>query len=359
MAVDIRVVSVTVIDTNVISKIENLRKSTILMLSYDGIMKNKYYEGTSQIINLSTEIGKLLGIVDSAHLRKPTTKLRKANRIKSIQSSLWIEGNSLSEIQVSDIIENKRVIGSAKDIREVKNAIEVYDKLSEFKFDNVKSYLKAHQLLMKGLIDRPGEFRTKGVGVFKGERVAHIAPPAWNVENLMTELFSYLRRSKDNLIIKSCVFHYEMEFIHPFMDGNGRMGRLWQTIILMKENPVFEYLPIEHEIKVQQQNYYDALGKSDKEGVCTIFVEFMLDKIQTSLKQLISGQRNNLTEEERIKYSWSNFGGKAFARKDYLEVFKEISVATATRDMRKGVEMNLWEKIGDNRTSKYVIHPSS
>ena len=186
------------------------------MLSYDGIMKSKYYEGTSQIITLSTEIGKLLGIVDAAHLRKPTTKLRKANRIKSIQSSLWIEGNSLSEIQVSDIIDNKRVLGSEKDIREVKNAIEVYDKLSEFKFDSVKSYLKAHKLLMKGLIDNPGKFRTKEVGVFKGEQVAHVAPPAWNVENLMEELFSYLKQSNDNLIIKSCVFHYEMEFVHPF-----------------------------------------------------------------------------------------------------------------------------------------------
>ena len=319
-------------------------------------MKDRYFEGTSQIINLSTEIGKLLGIVDAAHLRKPTTKLRKANRIKSIQSSLWIEGNSLSENQVSDIIDNKKVLGSEKDIREVKNAIEVYDKLIEFKYDNLKSYLKSHKLLMKGLVDNPGKFRIKGVGVFKGKQVAHVASPAWNVENLMQELFDYLKKSKDNLIIKSCVFHYEMEFIHAFMDGNGRMGRLWQTVILMKENPVFEFLPIEHEIKTQQQNYYDALGKSDKEGVCTIFVEYMLDKIKTSLQHLISGQRNNLTDVERIKYYLSNFDGEEFARKDYLELFKEISVATATRDMKKGIEMNLWKKIGDNRTTKYQIN---
>lgn len=327
------------------------------MLSYDGIMKEKYYEGTSQIINLSTEIGKLLGIVDAAHLRKPTTKLRKVNRIKSIQSSLWIEGNSLSEAQVSDIINNKRVLGSEKDILEVKNAIQVYDQLSEFRFDNIKSYLRAHKLLMNGLVDHPGNFRTKGVGVFKGEQVAHVAPPAWNVENLMQKLFSYLKQSDDNLIIKSCVFHYEMEFVHPFMDGNGRMGRLWQTVILMKENPVFEFLPIEHEIKIQQQNYYDALSKSDKEGVCTIFVEFMLEKIKISLNQLIKGQRNNLADVERINYFWSNFEGKEFARKDYLEKFKEISVATATRDMKKGIKMKLWQKIGDNRTTKYKIIP--
>ena len=327
------------------------------MLSYDSIMKKKYYEGTSNIINLSTEIGKLLGAVDAAHLRKPTTKLRKANRIKSIQSSLWIEGNSLSEIQVSDIIDNKRVLGSEKDIREVKNAIKVYDSLSIFSFDKLKSYLKAHKLLMKGLVQKPGEFRTKGVGVFKGEQVAHVAPPAWNVENLMQELFNYLKKSTDNLIIKSCVFHYEMEFIHPFMDGNGRMGRLWQTVILMKENPVFEFLPIEHEIKIQQQSYYDALGKSDKEGVCTVFVEFMLEKIQSSLNKLIKGQRSNLNDEERIIYFLSNFEGEEFVRKDYLEIFKEISLPTASRDMKKGIEMNFWKKIGDNRTTKYKINP--
>ena len=327
------------------------------MLSYDGIMQDRYYEGTSQIINLSIEIGKLLGIVDAAHLRKPATKFRKANRIKSIQSSLWIEGNSLSEIQVSDIINNKRVLGSKKDIREVKNAINVYEQLSKFKFDNIKSYLKAHKLLMNELMENPGKFRTKGVGVFKGEQVAHIAPPAWNVENLIQKLFTYLKQSNDNLIIKSCVFHYEMEFLHPFMDGNGRMGRLWQTVILMNENPVFEFLPIEHEIKIQQQNYYDALAQSDKEGVCTIFVEFMLEIIKTSLSQLILGQRNNLSETERINYFYSNFKGSEFARKDYLEIFKEISVATATRDMKKGMEMKVWNKIGDNRTTKYKIIP--
>jgi len=129
------------------------------------------------------------------------------------------------------------------------------------------------------------------------------------------------------------------------------------TLSLMEENPVFEFLPIEHEIKIQQQNYYDALGKSDKEGVCTIFVEYMLDKIKTSLEHLITGQRNNLNDEERIKYFFSNYDGHEFVRKDYLEIFKEISVATATRDMKKGIEMNLWQKIGDNRTTKYKINP--
>ena len=326
------------------------------MPSYDGIMKNTYYEGSSKVINLSISIGKLLGVVDSVYLRKPTTKLRKANRIKSIQSSLWIEGNSLSELQVSDIIENRRVLGSQKDILEVKNAVKVYDGLRKFEYGNIQSYLHAHQLLMNNLIEKPGKFRTQGVGVFKGDKIAHLAPPAWNIENLMSNLFSYLKNSEDNLIIKSCVFHYEMEFIHPFMDGNGRMGRLWQTIILMQENPIFEYLPIEHEIKIQQQNYYDALSKADKAGVCTAFVEFMLEKIELSLRKLISSQRINFNDEERINYFKENYTQDKFARKDYLDMFKDISVATATRDMKKGIELGIWTKEGDNRTTIYILN---
>jgi len=219
-----------------------------LIVSYDTIMVEKYFEGTTKIINLSTEIGKLLGAIDANYLQKPKTELRRKNRIKTIQSSLEIEGNTLSIDQVSELFENKRVLGPEKDILEVKNAIALYKDLSIFDAFDQDSYLKAHEILMKGLIEHAGEYRRKGVGIFKGEQVAHMAPPAWNVHNLMTNLFVYLRDSEDNLIIKSCVFHYEMEFIHPFADGNGRMGRLWQTIILMQANPVFEFLPIELEI---------------------------------------------------------------------------------------------------------------
>ena len=325
------------------------------MLSYDGIMSQRYFEGTSQIINLSTEIGKLLGSVDAAYLRRPTARLRKANRIKSIQSSLWIEGNTLSEKQVSDIIESKKVVGPEKDIREVKNAISVYNKLVEFQYDSTRSYQSAHQLLMKGLVENAGKYRTESVGVFKEGQIAHLAPPAWNVDHLMKELFSYLKKSEDNLIIKSCVFHYEMEFIHPFMDGNGRMGRLWQTVILMQENPVFEFLPVEFEIKSKQAKYYEALALSDELGVCTAFVEYMLGVIKDSLDTLLASQRIHLTGEDRIYYFKSNFSKTEFVRKDYLEMFKDISTATATRDMKKGIERSIWKKIGENRTTKYQM----
>lgn len=325
------------------------------MPSNDGIMIQKYYDGTTKIINLSTEIGKLLGIVDSTYLRKPKTELRKKNRIQTIQSSLQIEGNTLSIEQVSDIFENKRVLGPAKDILEVKNAILLYESLSDFKAFDQKSYLKAHEILMKGLVEYPGEYRRKGVGIFKGDQVAHMAPPAWNVHNLMTGLFNYLRESKDNLIIKSCVFHYEMEFIHPFPDGNGRMGRLWQTVILMKENPVFEFLPIELEIKDHQQAYYDALAKADKEGISTKFVEFMLEMIKNSLEKLLEEQRETLNDENRIQYFKEHTNLEVFTRKDYRSMFKNISSSTATRDLKKAVEMGILDKTGDNRLSKYVF----
>lgn len=323
------------------------------MPSNDGIMIQKYYEGTTKIINLSVEIGRLTGIVDSTYLRKPTTKLRRDNRIKTIQSSLMIEGNRLSLDQVTAIFENKRIIGPTKDIKEVQNAIEVYSNLRNFDPYSEKSYLQAHKILMSGLVDDPGKYRTKRVGIFQGEEIAHMAPPAWNVNNLMRNLFSYLKESEDHLIIKSCVFHYEMEFIHPFMDGNGRMGRLWQTLILMQENPVFEYLPIEIEIKNNQREYYEVLAASDKEGLCTKFVEFMLAMIKISLSRLVDDQRRSLSDEERLYYFKEQTDLKEFTRKDYLKLFRDISTATATRDLKKGVDLGILKKKGDNRLTTY------
>ena len=325
------------------------------MLSYDTIMTHKYFELNTHILNHSVEIGKLLGIVDSTFLRKPSAKLRKANQIKSIQSSLAIEGNTLTEEQVTAILNNQKVIGPSKDILEVKNAIETYNNIQTFKYHNESSYKKAHKSLMKGLIKNAGKYRTSGVGIFKGSKPTHIAPPAWNVPNLMRDLFKYLKNSNDNYLIKSCVFHYEMEFIHPFLDGNGRMGRLWQTVILMNENPVFEFLPIEHEIKKEQSNYYKALELSDKQGKCTEFVVYMLSIIKSCLSDLITTQRQNFTDEQRLKYFVDNHTNRQFVRKDYMNVFKNISTATASRDLKKGVELGLWEKLGDNRKTIYTI----
>jgi Fic family protein len=316
-------------------------------------MLNKYYEGTPQIINLSTEIGRLLGVIGAMPLRKPKTELRKKNRVKTICASLAIEGNTLSEDQITAIMEHKRVIGPAKDIREVENAIRAYNHISNFDAFSMESYLEAHELLMSGLVESPGRFRTGSVGVMQGDRIAHLAPPGWNVHHLMSDLFRYLREGADHLIIKSCVFHYEMEFIHPFTDGNGRMGRLWQTVILMQANPVFEYLPIEQEIKKSQEEYYNVLSQCDKEGLSTKFIEYLLEKIALSLGDLANNQRDHFTEMERLNYFLDQADAREFTRKDYLRLFPEISTATATRDLKKGVEAGMLARKGTDRLARY------
>jgi len=295
----------------------------------------------------------LLGIVDATHLRKPETELRKKNKVKTIRASLAIEGNTLSEDQITAIIDNKRVIGSTKDIKEVENAIRVYGNLSTFDLFSKKSYLEAHGQLMSGLEDRPGQFRTGSVGVIQGDRIAHLATPGWNVDDLMTNLFGYLKNGEDNLIIKSCVFHYEMEFIHPFLNGNGRMGRLWQTVILMRVNPVFEYLPIEQEIKKSQDEYYNVLSQCDKEGLSTKFIEYLLGKIKLSLAELVETYRYNFTDMERLKYFLNQSDLREFTRKNYLKTFPNILTATATRDLRKGVEGGLLTRKGSDRLANH------
>ena len=259
----------------------------------------------------------------------------------------------MSEDQITAIIDNKRVIGPSKDIKEVENAIQAYNNLSNFNAFSKESYLEAHQLLISGLVDTPGQFRTGSVGVIQGDKVAHLAPPGWNVDNLMTNLFIYLKEGEDNLIIKSCVFHYEMEFIHPFMDGNGRMGRLWQTVILMNANPVFEYLPIEQEIKKSQEEYYNVLSQCDKEGLSTKFVEYLLGKIKLSLTELVDTQRDNFTDMERLNYFLDQTETADFTRKDYLKMFPKISMATATRDLRKGVKAGILTRKGNDRLASY------
>ena len=210
--------------------------------------------------------------------------LRKANRIKTIHSSLAIEGNTLSEGDVRDIIDGKNVVAPIKQIQEVKNAIatyELYPKLDPF---SVKDLLKAHGIMMQALVNDAGQFRRGGVGVYSENGLVHMAPPAERVPLLMNDLFAWLKSSKDNLLIRSCVFHYEFEFIHPFIDGNGRMGRLWQSLILGKLHPLFEHLPVENMVYSNQQSYYDAITASTNAGQSGPFIDFMLREIYNTLK---------------------------------------------------------------------------
>jgi len=312
------------------------------------------YNITPRIIKLISSISEKIGEINANLISKPSPHLRKQNKIKTIHSSLRIEGNTLTLEQVTALIENKRVIGPKKDVLEVLNAIKVYDYIALYEPFSSKSFLKAHKELMDGLIENPGKYRNQGVGIFQGSRVTHIAPPAENVTYLMNDLFVYLKSNEDLTLIKSCVFHYEMEFIHPFIDGNGRMGRLWQTVILLNEYPVFEFLPFETLISQTQQDYYDALGKSDREGNSTIFIEYMLDVIDKSLIELLDFNNRIFSDIDRLEY-FIALGKKEFSRKDYMNVFKDISSATASRDLKKGLELNMFEKTGIKNKTIYKL----
>lgn len=311
------------------------------------------YKITGKILRLISSISEKIGEVNSAHLNKAPTELRKKNRIKAIHSSLEIEGNTLTIEQITAIIENKRVIGPKKDILEVKNAIAVYDKLDSLNPYNFDSFCAAHGMLMNGLVESAGRLRSKSVGIVKDAELAHVAPPCEMLKPLMNDLFDYLKNDEDLILIKSCVFHYEMEFIHPFIDGNGRMGRLWQTLILKDAYPVFEFLPIESLIKERQEQYYESLRKSDNTGESTVFIEYMLEIILESLQELLSIQNVSLTNVDRIILFKSIVKNDFFTRKAYLNNFREISSATASRDLKFAVENGLIEKMGDKNTTRY------
>ncbi|MEN9951928.1 MAG: hypothetical protein RLZZ520_196 [Bacteroidota bacterium] len=311
------------------------------------------YSITPVILSLISTISEKLGAINANHLQAPRTELRKANQIKTIHSTLEIEGNTLSIDQVTAVIENKRVTAPQKDILEVKNAIKVYDAFQSFNAISLPSFLKAHALLMKGLIPMPGKFRTSGAGIVKGSKLTHLAPKANMVKALMNDLFTYLKNDKDLLLIKSCVFHYELEFIHPFEDGNGRMGRLWQSVILKELNPIFIFLPVELIIKQRQSEYYKVLEKSDKSGNSTLFIEFILAAIDEALSMQVNQRRAPVTAEERIKIFREQFGKNEFSRKDYLKYFKEISAPTASRDLKSAVEQKIIIRRGDKRTAVY------
>lgn len=312
------------------------------------------YDITPNILKLIRSISEKIGEVNATYLSKESPQLRKQNRIKTIHSSLQIEGNTLTEEQITALIENKRVIGPEKDVIEVINAIKVYEKLKDYSYSSDKSFLKAHQELMKGLIDSAGKYRKQAVGIVKGTKVEHIAPPHDNVPYLMKDLFKYLKDSEELTLIKSCVFHYEMEFIHPFLDGNGRMGRLWQTLILRSEYPVFEFLPFETLISQSQNEYYNALALSDKVGKSTVFIEYMLGVIDESLKNLLNYNNRILRDIDRLDH-FITLGLKEFTRKEYMNIFKDISSATASRDLKKGVALNLFEIVGTLNKTKYLI----
>jgi Fic family protein len=212
-------------------------------------------------------------------------KLRRENRIRSIHASLAIENNTLSLDQVTAVIAGKKVLGPPREIQEVRNAFAAYDALPSWSPSTAKDLLAAHRLMLHGLADDAGKFRTRAVGIAQGECIVHLAPPADRVPGLMKSLLGWLKRTDAHPLVAGCVFHYELEFIHPFSDGNGRIGRLWQTLVLSQWNPLFAFLPVETVIRELQADYYRVLAACDKAGNSTAFVEFLLAALLASLRE--------------------------------------------------------------------------
>ena len=241
---------------------------------------------TDNIINLLAAVSEQVGQVTILHKDTISPKLRRENRIKTIHSSLAIENNTLSLEQVTAVLDGKRVLGAPQEIREVQNAYEAYEIMLTLDPLNINDLLQAHKLMMNDLIKESGRFRSGGVGVFDGKQVVHIAPPADIVPQLIEDLFEWYKTSPLHILIKSCIFHYEFEFIHPFADSNGRIGRMWHTLLLSQWNGLFAWLPIEELIKEQQQDYYNALAAADKKADCAAFVEMMMSIILKALQEL-------------------------------------------------------------------------
>ena len=241
---------------------------------------------TDEILRLVSEISERVGELNvMLGERMPSPMLRKENQIKTIHSSLAIEHNSLSLQQVTDVINGKYVLGAPNEIQEVKNALQAYQLMHDLDAFQEKDLLRAHGLMMADLVDNAGRYRKGGVGVFAGEQCIHMAPPADNVPFLMADLFEWISTTDTHPLVSSCVFHYEFEFIHPFMDGNGRMGRYWQTMLLSRWKGIFAWLPVETIVKQHQQDYYDAIAQSDSQGNSTIFITFMLRCILQTIKE--------------------------------------------------------------------------
>ena len=310
---------------------------------------------TPQMLKSCTEIGLLLGRYEGLMSPVPQPQLRRLNRIKTIQGSLAIEGNSLSLDQITALFGDKKVLGPKKDILEVTNAIKAYERLKDYKEYSTFSLRVAHKNLMDELIPDAGRWRQGQVGIFKGSKVSHVAPPAKRVPALMEKLFADLKITKTlHPLIRAASVHYEIEFIHPFSDGNGRIGRLWQAVHLLGYHPLFEFLSVESIVKDRQIEYYEALERSDHDGSARLFVEFSLQTILDSLSEFLAELKPApLTAETRLEKAKEFFGNNQFGRIDYLKFFKSLSTATASRDLKVGVENRLLKKFGERALARY------
>lgn len=320
----------------------------------------------NQMLDYVADIAQKVGQVDAYGQLSRSPQLRKENRIQTIHSSLAIENNTLSLEQVTAVIEGKHVIAPPKDLLEVQNAIKVYEDIDSFNPLSIDDLLRAHKELMGGLVFEAGRLRSGNVGVFAGDKLIHAGTPAKYVPNVLADLFSWLASGEVHPLITSCVFHYEFEFIHPFQDGNGRMGRLWQTLILSRWNDLFAWLPVETLVKEHQEDYYDTLAGSDEQGDCTQFIEFMLGMISQALDDVItSGNDDGINDgiNDGIKNEAENMRERLLllVRKNPSMTVKQmaselgISIRQAERIVSSLKQDKKLVRIGANRNGRWEV----
>ena len=323
-------------------------------------MRNKKppFEITNSILDKIAEIAELVGQVSATSGLTTNPMLRRTNRIRTIYSSLAIEQNTLSMDQVTAVLDGKRVLAPPKDIAEVKNAYEIYDMMESLNPYSADALLDAHGVMTRGLVEESGCFRSRPVGVVdKQGNILHFGTLPAYVPGLTMELLDWVRDSDYHMLIKSCVFHYELEVIHPFSDGNGRIGRLWHTLLLTQWKPLFAWLPVESMIHDRQDEYYAAINQSNFEGESTVFIEFMLSAIKEALLDAIdTGAAENMTTDELRWYKIERFLRKneVITNADVREMFG-VSAATANRILAKFTEVGKLQKIRMGKSWAYKV----
>ncbi len=315
------------------------------------------FEITNTILDEIAEIAELVGHANASLELSTNPTLRRTNRIRTIYSSLAIEQNTLSLEQVTAVLNGKQVIAPPKDIAEVKNAYEIYEMMDSLNPYSVDDLLSAHGVMTRGLVEESGYFRSRPVGVVdKQGNILHFGTLPDYVPGLVTELLEWVRDSDFHMLIKSCVFHYELELIHPFADGNGRIGRLWHTLLLTQWKPMFAWLPVESIIHDRQDEYYQAINRSNNEAESTVFIEFMLSAIKEALMEAVkTGSAENMSAEEQRWYQIERFLKKngTISNVDVREMFG-VSAATANRILARMTDKGKIQKIRLGKSWGYV-----